>query len=223
MMKRLLAMVLALGIAAPLAATPLDGQETYDLLFRNGTLDQIDRNAALHYARQVTNGLKPEAADRDTGEIALSFPADKDGVAHLEFRRDGKHRALGVFPASVGNPMIMYFYESVVRDMAEAAGGSPFYIRNRVKESLVQTSDIEAGQAVVDGRTVPTQTIRLYPFAGDPNADRMQGFGDLELTVTMSDEVPGWYVSFLAEAPQPTGDEPVYRSEVRFVGLEPVQ
>jgi hypothetical protein len=211
--------ILSVCMAAAAVAAPLDGTKTYDMLFRGGTLDDVGRDRELVYSRTVTNTLKPEAGARDTGYIALRFregAADQADVALLEFRQDGKHRSLGIFPASVGNPMIMVFYESVVRDMAEAAGGSPFYIRSRVKEALIQTSEVVLGKAVVDGRTVATQTVRLYPFAGDPNIDRMMGFGDLELRVTMSEDVPGWYTHLVAEAAG--GD--VYKSELTFQRLE---
>lgn len=216
-MIRLAAIGLVALVSGGLAwAAPLEGDKTYDMLFRNGTLDQIDRSSELVYRREVTNALKPEADARDTGDIALSFREGDAPVALLEFRQQEKHRALGTFPASVGNPMIMYFYETVVRDMAEAAGGSPFYIRNRVKDALIQPSDIEEGQSVIQGETVPTKTIRLYPFADDPNKDRMKGFGDLELRVTMSEAVPGWYMSLVAEA----ADGAVYRSELVFDRLD---
>lgn len=211
-----LATLLAAGLAV---AAPLDGEKTYDMLFRNGTLDKIDRGAELVYRREVINALKPDAAARDTGDVTLSFRDDDVNVAMLKFEQDGKHRPLGTFPASVGNPMIMYFYETVVRDMAEAAGGSPFYIRNRVKDALIQQSDVQDGEAVVQGETVPTRIIRMHPFAEDPNRDRMQGFGDLELRVTMSDAVPGWYMSFVAE----TEDGTVYRSELLFDRIDGTQ
>lgn len=211
------AIVFATLLAAGMAvAAPLDGEKTYDMLFRNGTLDEIDRTSALVYRREVSNALKPEADTRDTGDVTLSFREDDKNVALLQFWQDDKHRALGSFPASVGNPMIMYFYETVVRDMAEAAGGSPYYIRNRVKDALIQPSDIVEGEAVFDGQTVPTRTIRMYPFADDPNGARMQGFGDLELSVTMSDAVPGWYMSLVAQA----AEGAVYRSEVSFKRLD---
>lgn len=210
-----IAMAMALYAGMALAA-PLEGDKTYDLLFRNGTLDQIDRDAELVYRREVRNALAPDMATRDTGDIALSFRKGEVPVALLEFRQEGKHRPLGSFPASVGNPMIMYFYETVVRDMAEAAGGSPFYIRNRVKDALIQPSDVQEGEAVIAGKTVATRTIRMHPFADDPNRDQMQGFGDLELRVTMSDAVPGWYMSFVAEA----SEGEVYRSELMFDRLD---
>lgn len=216
--------ITALGLAALLSAStalasPLAGDKAYDMLFRDGTLDQIDRGAELVYRREVSNALNPDADARDTGDIALSFREGSATMAALEFRQDDKHRALGAFPASVGNPMIMFFYESVVRDMAEAAGGSPFYIRNRVKNALIQTSDIEYGEAIVDGKTIATRTIRMYPFAEDPNQARMRGFGDLELRVTMSEEVPGWYMSLVAEA----AEGEVYRSELHFDRIEDTQ
>lgn len=214
----LVAAVFGMSLAMAEAA---DGDATYDLLFKEGTLDAISRDVALVYRRDVSNALKPDTEERDTGDIALSFHKDRVGMAKLVFRQDEKKRSLGVFPASVGNPMIMYFYESVIRDMAESAGGSPFYIRNRVKESLVQPSDVEPGEAIVDGETVATQTIRMQPFAEDPNRDRMQGFGNLELTVTMSEAVPGWYVSLVAESR--TDGQSVYRSEMQFDRLEAEQ
>lgn len=225
MMKRaVLAVGMALMIAAgPGLATSAEGEATYDLLFRDGTLDAVDRDEALIYRREVTNALKPEAATRDTGEIALRIEQEDIEMALLEFRRDSKYRAMGSFPASVGNPMIMVFYESVVRDMAETAGGSKHYIRNRVKESLIQPAEVETGTATVDGEEIATQTIRLTPFEGDPNADRMMGFGELELSVTMSEAVPGWYVSLVAEAPSPDGSGPVYTSRMTFEGTEQVQ
>lgn len=213
--------ILAVSLGTCFAgAAPIDGEHSYDLLFKDGTLDAVERSSELIYTRDVVNELKPEAAERDTGEVSLSFPAGEEKVARLEFRQDEKHRALGVFPSSVGNPMIMYFYETVVRDMAEAAGGSPFYIRNRVKDALIQPAVYEVGSSVIDGKTVETQTVKLYPFANDPNKARMQGFGTLELSVTMSDEVPGWYLSLVADTPDASGQTSVYRSELLFQGLE---
>jgi hypothetical protein len=215
MIRILVSAVLGLWLSSvALVAEALDGTETYNLLFRNGTLDMVDREAALVYRKTLANRLLPDADAKNTGDIAVMF--DEGDMARLEFRQDEKHRALGRFPATVGNPMIMFFYESVIRDMASTAGGSPFYIRNRVKESLIQPSDVEAGEAVVNGETIKTKTIRMEPFAGDPNRDRMRGFGDLVLTVTMSDDVPGWYLSLVAEAD-------AYRSETTFERVEAAQ
>ncbi|MBU2961064.1 hypothetical protein KO516_09590 [Citreicella sp. C3M06] len=210
MRKSLMVLAALACLAGPAAAAV---SETYDLLFREGTLDEIGADEVLRYSRAVSNAANPEAAARDTGTVEISFDA---AMANLRFEQDGRHRGLGTFPASVGNPMIMYFYESVVRDMAETAGGSPFYIRNRVKEALTRPAEVVSGEAEVNGETVPVQTVTLRPFESDPNRARMRGFGDLELRVTMSGKVPGWYLSLVAEAPGEAG----YLSELRFEGAQ---
>ena len=208
-----------LGVAAfalPLGAETIGAEESYDLLFRNGTLDAVDRDDALGYRREVTNELVPDAETRDTGEIRLAFLETEPVAVELTLHQDGKWRGLGSFPASVGNPIIMYFYETTVRDMAEAAGGSPFYIRNRVKDALTRPAEIETGRETLDGREIETTRITLRPFENDPNRDQMQGFGDLTLSVTMSDEVPGWYLGL--EATVPGADQPIYHSTLTFDG-----
>jgi len=155
---RLAMAALLLSTSAAFAA-PLDGQQTYDLLFRNGTLDDVNKSDALVYTRGVKNALKPDADARDSGEISLSFKTSEQNavMAQLKLSQGERSRSLGVFPASVGNPMIMYFYESIVRDMAEAAGGSPYYIRNRVKDALIQPSEVQMGSAEFDGKTCLTK------------------------------------------------------------------
>ncbi|MGY9047384.1 hypothetical protein P775_04660 [Puniceibacterium antarcticum] len=219
MLKHLAYAMVAFALAVtPVLAAAGDGTATYDLLFKEGTLDDVPMDHILLYERSVTNTLLPEAGPRDTGELELSFEETTPPEAALRFLRDGKHRNLGVFPMSVGNPIIMYFVETTVRDMAESAGGSPFYIRNRVKEALITPTEVQTGEAIYQGKTVQTQIVTLHPFAEDPNRDRMQGFGDLALTVTMSDEVPGWYQKLEATA---TGsDGPVYSSVMAFDKLE---
>ncbi|MCO6382090.1 MAG: hypothetical protein JXQ91_03070 [Vannielia sp.] len=197
--------LVALALAAPLrAADPMD-TAAYDLLFKEGTLDRFETGEALRYRREVSNALLPDAAARDTGEIVLSLDGGAPEKAQLKFVQDGKHRGLGEFPASVGNPVIMYFVETVVRDMAESTGGSPYYIRNRVKEALISPADITEADGVV--------TVVMHPFEGDPNAERMKGFGTLTMTVVMSEDAPGWYRSLGAEA----GD--TYGSQMVLEGL----
>ena len=220
-MRRLLCgLALSFLSLDPASAAPVDAEQAYDLLFQNGVLDTIDRNKELVYQRTVTNKLRPDTAERDTGDIALGFREDGNEMAYLEFRQNNKHRAMGVFPASVGNPMIMVFYESAIRDMAESAGGSPYYIRNRVKDALVQPAEVVEGEMVFDDKSVPVQTILMHPFAEDPNRDRMQGFGNLVLSVTVSKEVSGWYLNLVAEAVPEGGRAAVYRSEIQFEGVQ---
>ena len=215
MLKLLSRLAVVATIAAAPAGAGTTGDSTYDLLFRSGTLDALPRNHQLVYQREVTNALTPEAGDRDTGTIELKFIEGTPEQALLKFRQDEKYRNLGRFPASVGNPIIMYFVETVVRDMAESAGGSAFYIRNRVKDALVAPAELEGDPVDHRGEKVDATAVTLRPFKDDPNAQRMMGFDALELVVTMSEKVPGWYHTLEARVPGRDGGT-IYSSKMVF-------
>jgi hypothetical protein len=92
----------------------------------------------------------------------------------------------------VGNPLIMYFMESSVREVSELSGGSPFYIRNRFKEALLESVSTEAVTVPFDGAEVAAERIVLHPLAGDVHAAEA-GFDNVAIEITVSPEVPGWY------------------------------
>ena len=213
-------LALAMGAApgpAPAQGAMTGAAETYELLFRGGTLDALPRAEPLVYDRAVESRLAPEAAARETGTLRLGFEGGTPEMVGLRFEQGERFRGVGRFPASVGNPVVMYFVETVARDMAEAAGGSPFYIRNRIKDALVAPAAMEQATTAWDGAEVAATTVTLTPFAGDPNAARMQGFDALELRVTMSDAVPGWYRRLEAVVPGPDGEAgPVYSSVIEL-------
>ncbi|TYC53902.1 hypothetical protein FMN50_14175 [Rhodobacterales bacterium] len=196
--------------------------ETYDLLFRTGTLDGIPKETVLIYDRSVS--ASEEIAARESGTVRLSFAPDN--MAVLTFLQGDRHRTIGSFPANVGNPMILYFVETVVRDMAALTGGSPFYIRNRIKAALERQNSVrEDIVATSDGPQEGT-SVTLHPFAEDANRDKMMGFGALALSVRMSDDIPGWYYELRAEAGETMtpedreGTAPLYASAIRFRSLE---
>ena len=179
-------------------ASPVPAAETYDLIFRMGTLSDVPESRTLTYDRQVEIVANPEYAMNSTGTIELKL--EPNDVARLRFLKDGGHRTLGSFPASVGNPIIMYFVESVLRDVASETGGSPFYIRNRIKEALVADTPIEDKTVLFGTTNAEAKRITLHPLQEDRNRGRMGVYADLAVTFTMSDDVPGWYVSLAATA-----------------------
>lgn len=197
-----------------LMASPLRAEEPYDLIFKTGTLDGIPETTVLEYERVVESTNDAEYAERNTGAVKLDFQPDE--MARLRFYQGEKHRDVGKFPATVGNPVIMYFVETVLRDMAKEAGGSPFYIRNRIKDALVSPAEIRDVTTDYDGREIAAREISLKPFEDDKNRDRMGAFADLELTFVMSEEAPGWYRSLTATAPGKDG-KPAYSSRLVLI------
>jgi hypothetical protein len=208
----------AFGLILLMAAPPAIAEPAYDLIFKQGTLSDVGASSVLAYDRKVAIAADPDRARRNTGAVDLTFATED--LAQLTFRQDGKHQALGRFPASVGNPIVMYFVETVLRDVAHEAGGSPFYIRSRIKEALVQSADIEPVSLRFGDRDVVGQKITLHPFQDDENRDRMKGYGDLSLTFTVSEDYPGWYGALAADVPGATLDQPIYFNTLILTGEE---
>lgn len=196
-------------------SNPVNAQETYDLIFKNGTLSDIAKESILVYDRNIQIREQKEASEREVGKIQLSF--EPEDMARLKFHKGEKFRNLGEFPATVGNPIIMYFVESVIRDVSRNAGGSPFYIRNRIKASLLQKVPIEDVALPFGGNDIPAKQITLRPFLNDKNRSKMRGYEDLALTITMSDKVPGWYYSLVADTKPSKGEGPVYTNALKLV------
>lgn len=216
--------VLALAIVfAPVSACFAAG--SYEFLFREGTLDAIPESAALDYQRIVSAPGSRSLEVRNTGPIRLQLTPD--GMAEIHFGTQGMRRRVGAFPASIGNPLAMYFLETVVRDLSGLAGGSPFYMRNRIKAELLRQHPVHDVTVQFGDREVKAHSIVLYPFRDDPASDRMRGVETLALSVTFSSEIPGWYYALKAETTAERGERaarantlPPYESSILFQGLE---
>ena len=142
------------------------------------------------------------------GTITLSQiidPSDGKPVLQLDEATARISRKIGPFPVSGGDPSLTFFLETVARDMAALTGGSPFYIRNRLKEALFRGGEV----AIQDGRRI----ARFQPFADDPRRDRMYGFDSLTLRFALDD--PSDPIrQMLAETGPLAGDRPAYRNEM---------
>lgn len=203
----LILMFMAFGLVAQA------DEGAHTLVLKTGTLEGFTGEASLTYEQVVLLPANQAAADNENGQVRLT--AEQDDMVALTFHKGDGQRRMGAFPQSVGNPLFMSFIEIVIRDMANIAGGSPFYIRNRIKETLVQPADDAAGSEVFGDRTITTQTVTLRPFVDDANKDRMRGFENLTLQVTMSDEVEGWYLRLDAFVEK--DNETIYRRTVTRV------
>ncbi len=205
----ILGLVLTLGVGVP----PAGAAETYQLLFREGALAGLGDGEALSYVARRSGRSAPEPAQAATGdtpnppaELQLDLTVAPENEVILTAVQGETRQRAGTFPASVGNPLIMYFLESVLRDMSNQAGGSPFYIRNRIKDALLRDAEIRPLSVPIGGHDVAAQEITLHPFADDAARDRMSGFADLALVAVVSEDVPGWYYSLTASAPAAPGE-----------------
>ncbi|MBC7736571.1 MAG: hypothetical protein H7245_04935 [Candidatus Saccharibacteria bacterium] len=199
-------------------ACPLLAGETYDLLFKSGALDTLVAASKSHAGDFGLEYDRAISGSSDSSRLDLQM-APSDSVK-LTLHQGNKTQTIGTFPASVGNPVILYFMETTLRDMAQISGGSPFYIRNRIKEALLREADIVPVKIRLGDRDISALQITLHPFGQDPNRKRMGSFADLALVVIVSEVVPGWYYSLMSTAPaDPAGQGTGYSNAITLSSI----
>jgi hypothetical protein len=192
-MRALIGLTLALLAGAAQAASPTPTQLLFDTPhFASATVGE-----ALRYERRRVSdpafNLGPDMTE------AVTVTPMAGGATEVTLTpAGGKTRRLTPFEGVPGNPLLMVFLENTVRAVAQATGGSPFYLRNRMKEALRDGLTRSEGEG---GLTVLT----AQPFAADPNAPRMGPLGQLTLRFELAEAEPGAFRLMRADAARPDG------------------
>jgi hypothetical protein len=176
----------AVLLLALLAAPAAYAGAALDLLFATPHLTTLETGETVRYVHERRSapalGLGADLTEtvtlRRTGASASEVTLDADGAA----------RALP-FDGLSGNPVLMVFLERVTRAVGEATGGSPFYLRNRMKDAM------RGGLALENG------VVAFRPFAEDPNRTRLGAFADLEIRIAVDEAAPGMLRALRAETP----------------------
>ena len=208
MMSRLL---LAPALAFAVALSAPAGAQT-EILFSTPHLEETASNSTLvyHWTSHFRDGTTGDIAER-TETVKLAIGASPDiGARPLEVTMisDGHERRIDSFTGVPGNPVLMVFLEGMVRSIQKATGGSPFYLRNRIKDALR------------DGLTVSTdkngvETLTMRPFETDRNRARMGPFAMTEVQFVVDRSAPGMLLRMVADTGGPR-DQAVYYEEVVF-------
>lgn len=214
MRKSLLAAVIGLGLAHSSGADPVT-----DALFAEGIFNELPDGQEIAYDHIRSGTAAQDFVPVADGHILVVTSVAADGTRGLSMKieADGSQREILDFPASGGNPVLMVFLESAVRSMAALTGGSPFYIRNRIKDALRQGGDLIEVDADFAGGVIAARELTLHPFVTDPNRDRMGAFADLSLRFVVADAVPGHFLLLSAETP---ADSAQYRETITLTAPE---
>lgn len=218
-MNRLLTGTLGLAAVLFLPVAAFAGAAS-ERLFTEGVLSSVELGTELVYSHTRVGAERSELIQWiDDGEMRVALKTGQDGSkeAVISMHSEGKkRRELTPLPVSIGNPILITFLESSLRAMANLTGGSPFYIRNRIKASLRDGGTLTQIQAEVDGKMVEAQQIVFIPFQHDKNRDKMGDFADLQLRFVMSDTAPGGFVLFSA-ATRPHADGAIaFQEEIAY-------
>jgi hypothetical protein len=197
--------LLFVALAAAALAGPVHADPVTEALFAEGIFDGQPDGQEIAYSHARSGNPAADFQPVVAGRILLVTEPAQDGRRSLSLtiESEGRQREIVDFPASGGNPVLMVFLESTVRSMAALTGGSPFYIRNRIKDALRQGGQpVDLSQDSALGQVAAREVV-LHPFADDPNRDRMGAFADLALRFVVADAVPGRLVLLSADTPDP--------------------
>ncbi|MEO0820427.1 MAG: hypothetical protein AAF074_08375 [Pseudomonadota bacterium] len=217
------------GAAGGLERAQAAGPQPVDLLFATPHLEPLPAGSVLRYGHRRRSepafrlGPDFEQAIRlETGEAGAA-----GGAVTITMNADAAPRVLDPFRGVPGNPMLMVFLESTVRAVSRATGGSPFYIRNRVREALSET--LRSVPLILTAGTsrLPARELTTRPFEGDANAARMGPFAAMQLRFVVAEDAPGMLLLMRADTgprAAPAGEDsaaedaagPVYFEEIRL-------
>lgn len=191
-----------------LAALPLSAGALSDALMAPGSFAKATPGVLLNYTHTRTVPAQASRSALPETHVWLQADPGEHGTVLSLFRESGgTAHPIAAFPAQGANPLLLYYLEGVVHAMSEVTGGSPFYIRNRIRDALVAAP---AGE-VTDGRV----TAVVTPFAHDPNRAQMGNFGDLALTLTYPVNEPARLLSLSADTP---GGAEAYHDTMHLMG-----
>ena len=130
----------ALSLALAAICTVLQAGNAADLIFDETALNQVPNGTQVVYSHRVLRPVNADTSRVQNGSIRMVLHQNnKDGrTVSISLSSPDTQRNIANLPTVGGNPLVMVFLESTTRAMAEIAGGSPFYIRNRLREALTR-------------------------------------------------------------------------------------
>lgn len=192
-----------------------------EMLFDSTNFDDVKIGTTLTYTHARSADEKIPVRAIEDGSVTVARIGSDGGAERtvVTFKNGKAKRQLDHLPADRGNPIFVVFLESSVNSVTFATKGSPFYIRNRIKEAFSSGGKVTETVIELGGTEADATQIEYRPFKGDRNAEKMgAAFENLSLRFTMSNAVPGQFVSMTTQAKV---DETVYFiEELRFDGKE---
>ena len=220
-----LALLLAFGAtqafaqAASDAAAPPSQAEQW--LFMRSQLADIHEPRTLVYDYAERIGDAPATSDR--ASLVLKGAANGHCcTTHVDFLSGPLALALPDLDDPQGNPMVMYFLESEVRQLEQATHGQSAHFRRRIRQTLADDAKTSDTTVRWNGKDVPAQVVRVAPFVDDPYRQRFEREAATAYEFVLSDAVPGGIVRLSAEIPAAkAGDPPLAARSLTLADPQP--
>lgn len=212
------AVVAAISITVVAAGSASAAPTAVELVFEQPFFAKMEPGTVLSYrfARTAEDkGLAPSFED----DVKLNVTKrDEQKTIMIDLYSGTRARTLGPMPTG-GNPMVITMLEQDVAEMQKVLGGSPYYIRNRMRDAINAGESVEPAKIDYQGRSVDGWKVTLKPFATDKNRDKLKDFADRSYEMLFSDQVPGGLYQILAITPKAGAEKPLLVENLTLTGV----
>ncbi len=181
------ALYFALSPAQAADPQPISQAET--LLFTTDHLKDVQSPSRLHYAFRKAGTLEKGFSDSVDIDVTDEPGGGKKGVPR--FFSGARQIKYPEVSHAEGNPVLLYYLEREIREMARLTGGSANHFRQRIRTALAESAQVEAIDIRFGGHTIQAQRITIAPYESDPQRERFERLATKQYEFTLSDKVPG--------------------------------
>jgi len=212
---------LAMGLAAAGLSAQDEVSEAERLLFQTNHLKNVAPPATLYYAFSKTGSA--EAGFEDTVEIRI-HAADSAKRVSVAFLTGARSIAFPEVAHAEGNPVLLYFLEREIREMARLTGAKPAQFRRAIRTALARSARVGKTNLGFGGRSPVASEVTIIPYAETPLRDSLGKYASKTYVFTLSDDVPGGIYRVRGFVPPPTDAAndapPLIEERLSFVGIK---
>lgn len=205
--------------AWPAHADPVNVSRAETLLFITPHLDAVPAPSRLHYEFRRSGSLEKAFQDSIDIDITAAPGGGKKGSAR--FLSGSRRVPYPDVEDASGNPLLLFYLEHEIREMARLTGGSPDHFRRRIRMALAESAQIKDVEVRFGGRKTSAQQISIAPYAEDPNRDHFTRLAAKRYTFTVGEGFPGYIYRIEAlvpaSGPRPALDDTVTLESVGTV------
>jgi hypothetical protein len=207
-MSRKLSEIVSLAVVAlaVCAAAPAGADDDRPLspaqiaLFESNHLKEISHPVVLDYRFRHHGGPEGDYEDKVSADIRAVHPDGRKDV-WLDFLSGDRQVNFPPAMGFNGNPLLMFFLQHDVMEMAAVTGGSAQYFRNRIRDAFADGAAMHPAEVTIDGAPQHATEIEVTPFSHDPNLTRFPAFAAKTYHFILSDAVPGSIYEISTTAP----------------------
>jgi hypothetical protein len=184
-------------------ADPVDISRAETLLFMTPHLKDVPAPSRLHYRFRKSGTL--EEGFSDSIDIDIVGEPDGSRTGTTRFFSGKRQIKYPQVDHAEGNPVLLFYLEREIREMARLTGGQANHFRQRIRTALAESAQIKDVDIRFGGQTIRAQQITISPYDSDPNRARFERLAAKQYVFTLCEKIPGLVYQVHAYVPAASG------------------